>query len=106
MTDLEDGLAQVRARALDADRLVGAVAAGRRRGEHPTWRRAELRYVDLKAGRRLQVTTYDATQAHTANHAPGADAVAAVDAPPVVAFAPGLPVVASVKATEVAVYPA
>ncbi|MEZ5094064.1 SAM-dependent methyltransferase [Nocardioides sp.] len=80
MTDLDDALAEVRARVLDADRLVGAVAAGRRRGEQPTWRRAELRYVDLKAGRRLQVTTYDATQAHTANHAPGPDAVAAVDA--------------------------
>ena len=28
----------------------------------------ELRYVDLKAGRRLQVTSYDDTQAFTANH--------------------------------------
>jgi SAM-dependent methyltransferase len=32
------------------------------------WRRVELRYVDLKAGRRLQVTAYDETQAFTANH--------------------------------------
>ena len=28
----------------------------------------ELRYVDLKAGRRLQVTAYDDTQAHVSNH--------------------------------------
>jgi len=59
---------------------VRAVAAGQRRGpDRPRWRRVELRYVDLKAGRRLQVTTYDATQAFTANHAPEA-AVAQVDA--------------------------
>ncbi len=32
----------------------------------------ELRYVDLKAGRRLQVVAYDDTQAFTANHDPGA----------------------------------
>ena len=31
----------------------------------PPWRRVELRYVDLKAGRHLQVTAYDDTQAHT-----------------------------------------
>ncbi len=45
-----------------------AVASGRRRGEQPRWRRVELRYVDLKAGRRLQVTAYDDTQAHVSNH--------------------------------------
>ena len=39
------------------------VAAG---ASEPPWRRVELRYVDLKAGRHLQVTAYDATQAHTA----------------------------------------
>ncbi len=39
----------------------------------------ELRYVDLKAGRRLQVTAYDDTQAHTSNHEPGEAAAAAVD---------------------------
>ncbi len=48
-------------------------------GPQPRWRRAELRYVDLKAGRRLQVTAYDETQAHTANHE-AAEAAAAVDA--------------------------
>jgi SAM-dependent methyltransferase len=36
--------------------------------------------VDLKAGRHLQVVRYDATQAHTANHAHGGAAEAAVDA--------------------------
>jgi SAM-dependent methyltransferase len=66
---LADGLARVREHLLDADTLVRAVASGRQKGRQPTWRRAELRWVDLKAGRHLQVTTYDATQAHTANHA-------------------------------------
>ena len=42
---------------------------GGARARSPQWRRVELRYVDLKAGRRLQVTRYDATQAFTANHA-------------------------------------
>ena len=42
-----------------------AVAAA----SEPPWRRIELRYVDLKAGRRLQVTAYDETQAHTTNYA-------------------------------------
>jgi SAM-dependent methyltransferase len=73
-------LSQIRAHLLDPDALVRAVASGRQKGTTPAWRRAELRYVDLKAGRRLQVTTYDATQAHTHNHAPGDDARDAVDA--------------------------
>ena len=77
--DLPTALARVRALVLDEQRLVRAVAAGRRKGSHPQWRRAELRYVDLKAGRQLQVTRYDETQAFTANHA--AEAVAeALDA--------------------------
>jgi SAM-dependent methyltransferase len=62
-------LAQVRGRLLDADSLVRAVASGRQRSGEPRWRRVELRYVDLKAGRHLQVTAYDATQAYNANHA-------------------------------------
>lgn len=62
-------LNRMRGHLLDPDALVKAVASGRRKGEQPAWRRAELRYVDLKAGRHLQVTTYDETQAHTANHA-------------------------------------
>src|SRR3954447_10563471 len=69
---------------LDATVLVRAVASGRQKGAKPRWRRAELRYVDLKAGRRLQVTTYDETQAHTANHeaASAGDAVDALLAEP------------------------
>jgi len=69
----------MRALILDDAILVRAVASGRQRGQQPTWKRAELRYVDLKAGRHLQITTYDATQAHTANHPVGADARDAVD---------------------------
>ena len=66
-------LAQVRGRLLDPETLVRAVASGRQKAGEPRWRRVELRYVDLKAGRHLQVTAYDETQAHTSNHlvAPG-----------------------------------
>lgn len=60
--------AEVRALLLDDARLVRAVAAGRRRGVPLEWKRAELRPVEIKAGRRLQVVTYDERQAHTANH--------------------------------------
>jgi SAM-dependent methyltransferase len=76
---LQPALGRLRTLLLDEASLVRAVASGRQRGNAPRWRRAELRYVDLKAGRRLQVTVYDQTQAHTANHAP-AEAAAAVDA--------------------------
>jgi SAM-dependent methyltransferase len=77
---LADALGRVRSDLLDDSALVRAVASGRRRSETPPWRRVELRWVDLKAGRHLQITRYDATQAHTANHAGGPDAEAAVDA--------------------------
>jgi SAM-dependent methyltransferase len=73
-------LARMRGPLLDDTLLVRAVASGRQKGETPRWRRVELRYVDLKAGRRLQVTAYDDTQAHTSNHEPGPDARDAVDA--------------------------
>jgi SAM-dependent methyltransferase len=76
---LDAALARVRSLLLDPEALVSAVAAGRRRGSAPRWRRAELRYVDLKGGRRLQVTTYDDTQAHTTNAALGRAADEAVD---------------------------
>jgi hypothetical protein len=69
----------VRHALLDPDVLVRAIASGRRRGEEPTWRRVELRYVDLKAGRQLQVTAYDDAQAHTDNYGLGAEAERAVD---------------------------
>ncbi|MFC5176822.1 SAM-dependent methyltransferase [Nocardioides taihuensis] len=73
-------LTRLRSHLLDPDALVRAVASGRQKGATPRWRRAELRYVDLKTGRHLQVTTYDETQAFTANHAPGEPAREAVDA--------------------------
>ncbi len=76
---LDEGLARVRAALLDPAVLVRAVASGRQRGSTPPWRRVELRWVDLKAGPHVQVTAYDATQAHTANHAAGDAAGAAVD---------------------------
>jgi SAM-dependent methyltransferase len=69
----------MRGQLLDPDTLVRAVASGRQKGSQPRWRRVELRYVDLKAGRHLQVTAYDATQAHTANHPTGDAAKQAVD---------------------------
>ncbi|CAB4689315.1 MAG: methyltransferase [Actinobacteria bacterium] len=61
-------LARMRAHLLDPEVLVRAVASGRQKGQQARWRRVELRYVDLKAGRHLQVTAYDDTQAHTSNH--------------------------------------
>ncbi|MGA8257207.1 MAG: SAM-dependent methyltransferase [Nocardioides sp.] len=76
---LARGLDLVRSHLLAPGTFVRAVASGRRKADVPPWRRVELRYVDLKAGRHLQVTSYDATQAHTANHAAGAAAEAAVD---------------------------
>jgi SAM-dependent methyltransferase len=72
-------LARMRGLLLDDVVLVRAVASGRQKGARPRWRRVELRYVDLKAGRRLQVTAYDDTQAHTSNHEPGEPAKAVVD---------------------------
>jgi SAM-dependent methyltransferase len=65
---LEPALDRLRTLIGDRDTLVRALATGRRKGARPAWRRVELRYVDLKAGRRLQVVKYDETQAHTSNH--------------------------------------
>ncbi|HWJ66994.1 MAG TPA: SAM-dependent methyltransferase [Nocardioides sp.] len=76
---LDEALARVRADLLADDRLVRAVASGRRRAATPPWRRVELRWVDLKAGRHLQVVRYDATQAHTSNHLVGEPAREVVD---------------------------
>ncbi|MCW2796556.1 SAM-dependent methyltransferase [Nocardioides sp.] len=72
-------LARMRGHLLDPDALVRAVASGRQKGQQPKWRRVEFRYVELKAGRHLQVTAYDESQAHTSNHAVGDDARDAVD---------------------------
>ncbi|MBC2932751.1 SAM-dependent methyltransferase [Nocardioides sp. zg-1228] len=83
---MSDELATVRAAILDADGLVRALASGRRKGRPAPVvggrevRRVEVRAVDLKAGRHLQVTSYDDTQAHATNHRVGEAAEAAVDA--------------------------
>ena len=78
-------LSRMRGHLLDPESLVRAVASGARAGGRvpevagrPV-RRVELRYVDLKAGRHLQVTSYDDTQAHTTNVAAGEAAKVAVD---------------------------
>ncbi|MEV5965169.1 SAM-dependent methyltransferase [Kribbella sp. NPDC051952] len=69
----------IRAALLDQTGLVRALASGRRRGlEPPHYVRTELRYVDLKGQRHLQITEYDERQAHTRN-VTGADAEKAVD---------------------------
>jgi hypothetical protein len=47
--------------------LLRAVGSGRRRNQVVEFRKIEVRYVDLAAGRHLQVTSYDATQAHARN---------------------------------------
>jgi hypothetical protein len=75
----DDARVELRAMLLDTTTLVRAVAAGRRKGVPLEWRRAELRPVSLRGGVRLQVTTYDERQAHTANH-DGEAAAAAVGA--------------------------
>jgi SAM-dependent methyltransferase len=78
---LEDAVARLRPLLLDADRLVRAVASGRRRGSaDPVPGRAELRPVDLKAGRRLQVVATDDRGPVTRQHVPGAASAAVVDA--------------------------
>ena len=53
--DLGAALTEVRSLLLDADHLIRAVAAGHRRGATPSIARAELRPVDLKSGRHLQL---------------------------------------------------
>jgi SAM-dependent methyltransferase len=76
---LPRALARMRAAILDEQTLVRAVASGRQRGANPSWRRAEMRYVDLSGGRHLQITTYDEAQAHTHNHRVGQPAGTALD---------------------------
>lgn len=70
----------IRAALLDDATLVRAVGSGRRRGEEPpAYQRVELRYVDLKTARHLQLTEYDERQAHIRNAAPGPEAAGVVD---------------------------
>lgn len=75
---LEPVLAEIAAVLSDRSRLVRAVGAGRRRGEHPTFRRVDVRWVDLSAGPHLQVESFDERQSFTRN-VPADDARAAVD---------------------------
>jgi SAM-dependent methyltransferase len=76
---LNAALTELRPLLLNADDLVKAVAAGRRRGSVPGHVRAELRPVQLKAGRRVQVTTTDGRTPTTRNLEPGDPAATAVD---------------------------
>jgi SAM-dependent methyltransferase len=78
--DLGGALAALRSLLLDEQSLVRAVAAGRRRNTHPSSSRVELRPVDLKSGRHLQVVATGEAGPTTANHAYGDEAAAAVDA--------------------------
>ena len=56
----------MRSLVLDPEVLVKAVASGRQKGEQPTWRRAEMRYMSAsKAGPAPPGHDHDATQAHT-----------------------------------------
>ncbi|GLY96229.1 methyltransferase [Actinoplanes sp. NBRC 103695] len=75
---LETVLAEVRDLLLDPA-LTRAVAAGRRRGQEPSVRRAELRPVSLKDGTKLQIVTDDGARPFTRNVSPGEEAAAAVD---------------------------
>jgi SAM-dependent methyltransferase len=76
---LAAALAALRPLLLDDAHLVRAIAAGRRRDGRPEHQRAELRPVDLKAGRRLQLVTTDGRQPRTRNLRPGPQAEVAVD---------------------------
>lgn len=77
---LSPALAELRQLLRDPDQLVRAVAAGRRRGHTPTVTRAELRPVELRTGRRLQLVTSVGQRPTTRNLSYGAEADAAVDA--------------------------
>ncbi|MDX3006858.1 SAM-dependent methyltransferase [Kribbella solani] len=62
------GLEVVREALLGRESLVRGLASGRRRGvDGPPYLRVELRYVDLKGVRHLQITEFDDRQAHTRN---------------------------------------
>jgi SAM-dependent methyltransferase len=76
-TDPDEARSLVGSLILDPSSLVRALATGRHRGSDrsgPT--RVELRYVDLAAGRRLQVVRIDGATTRTTNH--GDDAATAV----------------------------
>jgi SAM-dependent methyltransferase len=64
---LDAALAEVRDLILSPDRLVKAVASGRRKGSAPSSVRVELRPVSLRTGQRLQVVRHDAVRPVTSN---------------------------------------
>lgn len=66
---------EVRGLLLDSDNLIRAVGSGAQRDVEVPWRRAEVRYVDLAAGRRLQIELFDDRQAFTKNYDDVAQAV-------------------------------
>jgi len=76
---LDTVFAELRQLLLDPQSLVRAIASGRRHNAEVKWRRVELRPVQLKAGRRLQIVEYDERQAHTRNAGYEDDAGRAVD---------------------------
>lgn len=76
---LDVALAELRGLLTDPDRLVRAVAAGRRRAERPRCQRAELRPVRLAAGPHLQISEHDGQRPRTRNVPWGPAATAAVD---------------------------
>jgi len=72
-------LDRIRELLLDPNRLVRAIAAGRRRGaEPPRWERAELRPVALKTGQFVQIVTSDGARPTTRNVAIGDELATAV----------------------------
>ncbi len=76
---LEPELEEIRALLLNPAELVRAVASGHRVNARVQYRRVELRYVDVRSRRRLQITAYDDTQAHVRNSDLGTSAAEAVD---------------------------
>ncbi|GII26096.1 SAM-dependent methyltransferase [Planosporangium mesophilum] len=76
---LDSALTEVRDLLLDPDRLIRAVAAGRRRGAQPRWERVELRPVSLKAGPQLQVVSDDGVRPYTRNLDWGGTAEGAIE---------------------------
>jgi len=81
---LPEGLAELRPLLLDPGRLVRAIAAGHTRRGRPDPARAELRAVDLRGGRCLQMVTWAAGEDPspaplTRNLAPGDETRTAVD---------------------------
>ncbi|MEJ7708119.1 MAG: SAM-dependent methyltransferase [Nocardioidaceae bacterium] len=75
----DDPWVSVRHALLNDSTLARAVVSGRQRNAVVPFRRVEVRYVDLRAGRRLQLTAYDDTASHTRNLELGEPAQDAVD---------------------------